>query len=291
MGRPEFTASGNGLSVGVTRLGRVEANWQGETNARSRLVEATEPPLPLTSQRLELIIACRNDCLWRDGGAVATHVPRRVLHLTPPADGHRIATPSRRSLITLLPNVRASGVALTLAALLVFGAILWFIVIGSALSRSVVPAPDKGAIEALRLIAPPPILTAPATLQATAGTRIPFPIALAGIDRTPNGSMIAINGLARGSVLSAGRSSGETGWNLKPDEIGNLHLKLPQAESGNAKLTIQLVSPGGHAITGTATTLKVTAPPVAEIPVRRVKTQLIQAPAWGETNQKPQARD
>ena len=64
-------------------------------------------------------------------------------------------------------------------------------------------------------------------LEATAGEDVTFPIALDGTDGVPARSIIAISGLPQGSMLSSGRPYGETEWNLKTDEIGDLHLIYP----------------------------------------------------------------
>ena len=95
-------------------------------------------------------------------------------------------------------------------------------------------------------------------LEATAGGNITFPIALDGTDGVPARSIIAIRGLPQGSKLSSGRPYDETEWNLKPDEIGDLHLALPGNGSSEAKLIIQLVAPDGAIIADAATVLKVT---------------------------------
>jgi len=76
---------------------------------------------------------------------------------------------------------------------------------------------------------PSPVLTAPAFLEATAGETILLPIALDGTDGVPAHSTIAIAGLPQGSTLSNGRPYGETAWNLEQDEIGDLHLVLPNS--------------------------------------------------------------
>ena len=55
--------------------------------------------------------------------------------------------------------------------------------------------------------------------------------------------------------MSSGRPYDETEWNLKPDEIGDLHLVLPSNASGEAKLIIQLVATDG-AIADAATILR-----------------------------------
>ena len=70
-----------------------------------------------------------------------------------------------------------------------------------------------------------------------------LPIALDGTDGVPAHSTIAISGLPQGSTLSDGRPYGETAWNLERDEIGDLHLVLPNNAGGQAKLTIQLIAP------------------------------------------------
>lgn len=90
---------------------------------------------------------------------------------------------------------------------------------------------------------PSPVLTAPAVLEATAGEPILLPIALDGTDGVPAHSTIAITGLPQGSALSDGRPYGETAWNLERDEIGDLHLSLPNSAGGQATLTIQLIAP------------------------------------------------
>ena len=77
----------------------------------------------------------------------------------------------------------------------------------------------------------------------------------------PARSIIAISGLPQGSMLSSGRPYGETEWNLKTDEIGDLHLNLPRNASGDTKLTIKLVGPDGAIITDTEIVLKVTSDP------------------------------
>ena len=90
---------------------------------------------------------------------------------------------------------------------------------------------------------PSPVLTAPAFLEATAGETILLPIALDGTDGVPAHSTIAITGLPQGSTLSNGRPYGETAWKLERDEIGDLHLVLPNSAGGQAKLAIQLIAP------------------------------------------------
>ena len=49
---------------------------------------------------------------------------------------------------------------------------------------------------------------------------------------------LAINGLPVGAILSSGRPYRETGWNLKPDEIRDLHLVLPDTARGEIKFQL-----------------------------------------------------
>ncbi len=107
------------------------------------------------------------------------------------------------------------------------------------------------------------MLTAPATLEATAGETISFPIALDGTDGVPARSIIAIKGLPPGKHLSDGRPYGDTEWNLKSDQIGDLHLALPLTAHGEIKLAIRLITPDDKVITDTETVLKVAPAPIA----------------------------
>jgi len=113
-------------------------------------------------------------------------------------------------------------------------------------------------------------------LEATAGGNITFPIALDGTDGVPARSIIAIRGLPQGSKLSSGRPYDETEWNLKPDEIGDLHLALPRNVSGETKLIIQLVATDGAVIADAATLLKMAANSAA-IPASNIETELAES--------------
>ena len=106
---------------------------------------------------------------------------------------------------------------------------------------------------------PTPVLSSLPTLEASAGRDISFPIALDGTDGVPAVSIIAIRGLPQGSKLSSGRPYDETEWNLKPDEIGDLHLDLPSNARGEAKVTVQLIAADGAVIADTTTVLKMPA--------------------------------
>jgi hypothetical protein len=77
--------------------------------------------------------------------------------------------------------------------------------------------------------------------------------------------------------LSSGRPYDETEWNLKPDEIGDLHLVLPSNASGEAKLIIQLVATDGAILADAATILKTPTNFSANIPASNIETETTQA--------------
>jgi uncharacterized protein YgiM (DUF1202 family) len=78
----------------------------------------------------------------------------------------------------------------------------------------------------------------------------------------PARSVIAISGLPQGSQFSDGRPYGEMEWNLKSDQIGDLHLVLPNTANGESKLTIKLISPDDAVIADAETILKVASAPI-----------------------------
>jgi hypothetical protein len=122
------------------------------------------------------------------------------------------------------------------------------------------PASLAGAAEADEPGAQPAaVLTAPATLEATAGETVTFTVALDGTDAVPAHSFIAVSGLPQGAALSDGRPYGDSGWSLGSDEIGDLHLVLPGTAAGESRLTVQLIAPGGEVLTSAETTLEVAA--------------------------------
>jgi hypothetical protein len=133
---------------------------------------------------------------------------------------------------------------------------------------------------------PTPVLSSPPSLEASAGGNITLPIALDGTDGVPARSVIAVKGLPQGSKFSSGRPYGDTEWNLKTDEIGDLQLILPGEASGEAKLLIQLVTPEGTVVADTATVLKLTADATAG--ASNIKTEPGSAQVWHQPIQEPE---
>lgn len=182
-------------------------------------------------------------------------------------------------LLAAMPGMRTLIAVLVVVALLpslVFGAMLWLGAVKvpwsaggadtkpspAATLAAAAPAPDP--IQSKRVAAMGPLaLTAPDTLEATAGQETPFAIALDHTGNLPARSSIAVAGLPRGATLSVGRPYGETEWNLSPDEIGDLNLILPKTAAGQATLRTRLVAPDGEIVAGAETVLKVAAAPDA----------------------------
>jgi len=166
-------------------------------------------------------------------------------------------------LVALLPN-------------LVLGGLFWLGVINTPWSRPAMLAPNEGPMPATRSAIPPPVLSSPALLEATPGEEVTLPIALDGTDGVPARSIIAISGLPQGSTLSTGRPYGESEWNLKTDEVGDLQLVLPHTASGVAKLTFQLVAPDGAIIADAATIINMRPNPRANTNASNINPEFAQ---------------
>ena len=208
----------------------------------------------VAAQHLRLLSADTTGRLVSNEEPAVTRMRRRfapgtLAGATPVEQQQPDQTPPSR-LRTLSPGPRALIAILVLIAMLpnlALGAIFFLGVIDTPWS-----APNANPTPAL----PRAVLSAPTMLEATAGEEVNLPIALDGTDGVPARSIIAISGLPQGSMLSSGRPYGETEWNLKTDEIGDLHLNLPSNASGDSKLTIKLVGPDGAIITDTGLVLK-----------------------------------
>lgn len=195
-------------------------------------------------------------------------------------------------LLALSLGIRTLVAVLVLVALLpslTLGAIFVLGVINTPWSTPLTLPPHESPVQAAQSAIPPPVLSAPATLEVTAGEDVTFQIALDGTDGVPDRSIIAIKGLPKGSTLSSGRPYGETEWNLKSDEIGDVHLVLPNTASGEAKVIMQLVAPDGAIIADTATVLKMTADPKANIGANGIKPELAEAQVSDERTQERRA--
>ncbi|MGH6833215.1 MAG: hypothetical protein ACRECM_09360, partial [Methyloceanibacter sp.] len=184
------------------------------------------------------------------------------------ADPPRASQPAEPLVATREPTASAGGrlavptrwliTGLVLAALvpsLILGA-LWLGSTSETQPPPVAQAPEPQSA------APSAVLTTSARLEAKAGETVSFPIALDGTDGVPSRSVIAIKGLPQGSNFSEGRPYGDSEWNLKPDQIGDLHLVLPAGASGEFKLGIALIGPDDKVIAEAETLLEIAPAPV-----------------------------
>ena len=161
------------------------------------------------------------------------------------------------------------GAALVTTAMLVV--LLWQSAIqpgaDGAMHRSGLTHPMQGAT-------PPEIaLSSPDRVKAKPGEEIDFSIAIDTTDTLPSRSRIAISAMPEGASFSEGRPYGATGWSLRPDEIGELRFRLPQARSGAFDMRIELIAADGAVLAESETRL--TSPPIPPRPTRLARSRAV----------------
>jgi hypothetical protein len=202
------------------------------------------------------ITTARMPPVW--SAASLTEARKKILHsgqapvasplvrsLVPPA----VSTPPAPPGVNLTSGLRLLIAALVVVALVpnaILAGVFWFGATNAAPPEPMAQAATMTPAPAMQTSLPA-VLTAPATLEASAGEEIGFPIALDGTDGVPARSIIAIGGLPQGSLFSDGRPYGEAEWNLKSDQIGDLRLTLPDTANRESRLTIKLIAPDGRA--------------------------------------------
>jgi hypothetical protein len=137
---------------------------------------------------------------------------------------------------------------------------------------------QRASVAAVPMIAAPPAveiavkpeiaLTTPSRLEAKPGDEIAFDVAIDSAETLPARSVIAIRALPEGTVLSQGRPYADAEWNLRPDEIGDLRLKLPPTASGSSDLRVELVAADGSVLASAKTRLDIAPDPKAELILR-----------------------
>ena len=168
---------------------------------------------------------------------------------------------------------------------------LWQTTMAPGPAREVTPAAASGAstAPARTALAEPAqrqktlevALSSPDRIEANAGEVIEFPIAIDATEALPARSIIAITALPEGASFSQGRPYGVTGWSLRPDEIGDLQLRLP-ARSGASDMRLELVAGDGTVLAQSETRLSV-APSPAETPVAAIASKPAEQVATAET--------
>src|SRR4029450_11105279 len=259
------------LSIGAARLLRA-ANKPNDS-----LSVVTQPPLPLTPQRLELIKALAKETSRSPDQRIAQPPPRQIAQ----NDRRSGAQAQPSQILLMLPRQIP-----VLLAVLIFVALLpnftlvplvWLRFLDRPASApATIPAHQspmadqsidatQATLSASRssLVDPStvttPVLSAPSIVEATVGEDVSFPIAIDGTDGMPASSRILIRGLPSGSKLSNGHRGSDSEWNLNPDEIGDLHLVSENNVINDTKRGIQLAAPDGSIGADTATILQASA--------------------------------
>jgi hypothetical protein len=134
----------------------------------------TQPPLPLTAERLALIKAYAKP-------------PPRDAEPTPtnqrPASHAQSATANQVAPATLASSSglqKLIGILILIAILpnLSLAAIFWLDMIEKPEPRLLAMAPNASPVPQLQTVVPAPVLSAPSMLKATAGETVPLPVAL-----------------------------------------------------------------------------------------------------------------
>jgi hypothetical protein len=128
---------------------------------------------------------------------------------------------------------------------------------GPQMEASTVPHTLETVLPKQDVLIPKVALTAPVSLDATAGAEVPFALTLDSAEPLPSRSTLVISGLTDGMTLSAGRPFGQTEWSLTPGEIGELSLSVPANVSGQHDLSVTLLTADGTEMARAATHLLV----------------------------------
>ena len=276
------------LSIGAARILRAP------NKPNDSLSVATQPPLPLTPQRLKLIKALTKEMSGSPDERIAQPAPQQsIIAQDAPRPGGQ-AQPSQ--LLLVLPRkIWALLSVLIFVALLpnfTLVPLLWLRFLERpASTQATITAHQSStanqSIDATQatlranrtsIVDPPtattPVLSAPSIVESTIGEHVSFPIAIDGTDGMPPSSRIVIRGLPSGSKLSNGHRGSDSEWNLNPDEIADLHLVSGNNVINDTKLAIQLVAPDGRIVADTATILKRTMEPQASAMASGIEAQL-----------------
>jgi hypothetical protein len=104
-------------------------------------------------------------------------------------------------------------------------------------------------------------LTAPVKLVAKAGDEVAFDVTVDTDEALPSRSLIAIRALPDGATFSQGRPYGESEWSLRPDEIGDLRLRVPTNAKGGSDIHTDLVAADGTILASAVTRLDIAPDP------------------------------
>jgi len=263
------------LSIGAARILKA-ANKPGNS-----LSAVTQPPLPPTPQRLELIKALTKGMSRSPDERIAQAPPQQTTIAQ--KDQQSVGEDQPSQLLLVLPKkiwvLLSVLIFLALLPNFTLLPLLWLRFLDRPAAtipthQSLMADQSIGATEATlsanrSLIVDSvvtPVLSAPSLVEVVVGQDVSLPIAVDGTDGMPPSSRIVISGLPSGSKLSNGHPDNNSDWNLNPDEIGDLHLVLGNNAISDTKLAIQLVAPDGRVVADTATILKMTKPQASVTP-------------------------
>jgi hypothetical protein len=80
--------------------------------------------------------------------------------------------------------------------------------------------------------------------------------------------VIAIRAMPQGATFSQGRPYGASEWNLTPDEIGDLRLRLPKTATGSSDLRVELMAADGTVLASASTRIDIAPDPKAALILR-----------------------
>jgi hypothetical protein len=126
-------------------------------------------------------------------------------------------------------------------------------------------------------------LSSPDRIEANAAQVVEFPVVIDATDALPVRSIIAVTALPEGASFSQGRPYGATGWSLRPDELADLQLRLPE-HGGAADMRLELIAGDGTVLAGSETGLSI-APSVPDTVVAASPTNPFERVATPETAQ------
>ena len=104
--------------------------------------------------------------------------------------------------------------------------------------------------------------------MAKTGEELAFDITIDSADALPARSVIAIRAMPEGATFSQGRPYGASEWNLTPDEIGDLRLKLPKTATGSSDLRVELMAADGTILASASTRLDIAPDPKSALILR-----------------------
>ena len=174
-----------------------------------------------------------------------------------------------------------------LTAAVIVGALIPTTILVALLWQGTMQTRNDGAGGFSAAAEPEIALSSPERIEAKAGEEIDFPLAIDATEKLPSRSVVAVSAMPDGASFSEGRPYGATGWSLRPDEIGELRFRLPNAQSGAFDMRIELLAADGAVLAQSETRLNVTAAPAEADTVSAVESSSFEQSAGVEAPKAP----